>query len=233
MRAARMRLGLSLFFCAAAACTSHGGADDHPAPDRAATADLAAAPADAALGADGSTAPVDGGGDGDSGTGRCGDLACLPDSAVGKPLQARGTWTGSNRFYYSCVPGTPGRDTNGCCIGTDAIGNRPSAIEFELAPLPAPDRRLTLRVTSTEVEGFSRREATNQSGAPSAGPPFMISPFSLRTSLPYSIQGPLVAAWMPPRLVLSFHGEGTGTIGTGGCREQTTTISVTWELLVP
>lgn len=229
MRAATMRLGLSLFCCAAAACTSHGGADDHPARDLAAAADLASPPPDAAAGADGGTSPVDGG----SGAARCGDLMCLPDSVLGKVLQARGTWTGSNRFYYSCVPGTPGRDTNGCCIGTDAIGNRPSTIEFELTPMPAPDRRLTLHVTSTEVEGFSSKEATNQSGTPSADPPFTISPFSLRTALPYAIQGPLVAAWMPPRLVLSFRGDGTGALGTGGCREQTTTVNVTWELLVP
>lgn len=236
MHTAGLRIGLLFLSLCTAGCPSHGGAMDGKDPG----ADLTAPSGLVDLGSggsdDGPPGPIPDGAvpqDLTPGPKRCGDLACLPDGLVGMSFTASGTWRGSNNFQYACVPGTPGRDTNGCCTHTDAIGNQPSTIEFSIAKSPMPGGPLELRVQAVTLNDFGGRKATMQAGPQTSDTGFLIRPFALPTLLPYTIEGGLYATWTSPKMVLNFSGSGTGTVGGGRCSEQTTSITADWEALTP
>jgi hypothetical protein len=158
----------------------------------------------------------------------CGSKPCLPGPLLGTSLRASGTWTGSDVFSYSCVPGTPGRDENGCCSGSSAIGGRPSTLDFQIAP--AMDGTLELRILSYTIDGFGGSHPTMQAGSRIPDGSFQIQPFRLSGTFAYSIEGLLSASWLAPRFSLRYSGSGTGHAGSGGCSEETINIQATWEL---
>ena len=65
------------------------------------------------------------------------------DAAPDAPIDEPGPWLGSSpaavgqcrtveTFPYSCYPGTPGRDYNGCCVGTYGPTTETSGLGFSL-----------------------------------------------------------------------------------------------------
>lgn len=84
------------------------------------------------------------------------------DAAPDAPIDELGPWLGSSlsavgqcrtveTFPYSCYPGTPGRDYNGCCVGTYGPTTETSGLGFSLVALADGRHELTTTACSLSI----------------------------------------------------------------------------------
>ena len=143
---------------------------------------------------------------------------------MGGPLVATGTCQQQEVEPYSCVPGWPGRDANGCCIASYPIASLPSTVAFQLTKLSEGSHELsatacTIVNATCAITATAKEDATNALRNPNA---------SLKSTSFYPYMGSLAASVMPDG-TLTVGYSGTASYYPGRCGLGTRYLSCTWK----
>lgn len=128
----------------------------------------------------------------------------FPASLEGKTLVAKGTCSGTNDVSSMCTPGTPGRDTNGCCSTGEHIGARPAELSFVVTKSNGNEKIELVSASSSQQSTISLGQSATQT---SNG--FVFEGVSIPFSNA-SLGGTLAADALSSHIRFSLSGSGTG-----------------------